>query len=321
MRILASIGTLLAVALACATPVQAQEFPSKPIKLIVPYAAGGGTDIVARIVAQKLQDKWGPAVIVENRAGAGGNVGAEAVFTAAPDGYTLLFTAQGPLVVNQYLFEKMPYEPEKFTPVSLVVVAYSALLANPKVPAQNLRELIAYAKANPNKLNYASQGIGTAAHLIAELFKSMAGVQINHIPYRGGGPAVNDLVAGHDDLMFAELASAQQYIQSGQLRPLAVSSDKRIANLPDVPVVSEVLPAFFVTSWWAIVAPPGMPPELTNKISAAVGEVMRQPDVTKRLTEMSMVSTGSSPAELSKFIAEEAELWGKVIRTTGAKPQ
>jgi tripartite-type tricarboxylate transporter receptor subunit TctC len=321
MRIHASIGTLLAVALACATPVQAQEFPSKPIKLIVPYAAGGGTDIVARIVAQKLQDKWGPAVIVENRAGAGGNVGAEAVFTAAPDGYTLLFTAQGPLVVNQYLFEKMPYEPEKFTPVSLVVVAYSALLANPKVPAQNLRELIAYAKANPNKLNYASQGIGTAAHLIAELFKSMAGVQINHIPYRGGGPAVNDLVAGHVDLMFAELASAHQYIQSGQLRPLAVSSDKRIANLPDVPVVSEVLPAFFVTSWWAIVAPPGMPPELTNKISAAVGEVMRQPDVTKRLTEMSMVSTGSSPAELSKFIAEEAELWGKVIRTTGAKPQ
>jgi tripartite-type tricarboxylate transporter receptor subunit TctC len=321
MRIHASIGTLLAVALACATPVQAQEFPSKPIKLIVPYAAGGGTDIVARIVAQKLQDKWGPAVIVENRAGAGGNVGAEAVFTAAPDGYTLLFTAQGPLVVNQYLFEKMPYEPEKFTPVSLVVVAYSALLANPKVPAQNLRELIAYAKANPNKLNYASQGIGTAAHLIAELFKSMADVQINHIPYRGGGPAVNDLVAGHVDLMFAELASAHQYIQSGQVRALAVSSDKRIANLPDVPVVSEVLPAFFVTSWWAIVAPPGMPPELTNKISAAVGEVMRQPDVTKRLTEMSMVSTGSSPAELSKFIAEEAELWGKVIRTTGAKPQ
>jgi tripartite-type tricarboxylate transporter receptor subunit TctC len=313
--------SLLTFALAFTAPVQAQDFPAKPIKLIVPYAAGGGTDIVARIVAQKLQDKWGPAVVVENRAGAGGNVGAEAVFTAAPDGYTLLFTAQGPLVVNQYLFDKIPYEPEKFTPVSLVMVAYSALMANPKVPAQNVQELIAYAKANPNKLNYASQGIGTAAHLIAELFKSMAGVQINHIPYRGSGPALNDLVAGHVDLMFGELAPSYQYIQSGQLRALAVSSDKRIANLPDVPAVAEVVPGFTVTSWWGIVAPPGMPPELTRKISDAVGEVMKQPEVSGKLTAMSMVSTGSTSAEFSKFINEEAKRWGDVIRTTGAKAQ
>jgi tripartite-type tricarboxylate transporter receptor subunit TctC len=313
--------SLLALALAFALPAWANEYPNKPIKIIVPYAAGGGTDIVARIVALKLQEKWGQPAVVENKAGSGGNLGADAVYTAAPDGYTLLFTAQGPLVVNQYLFDKIPYDPQKFTPISLVMVAYSALLANPKIPAKDLKELISYTKANPGKLNYASQGIGTAAHLIAELFKSMAGVQINHVPYRGSGPALNDLIAGHVDLMFGELAPSHQYIQSGQLRALAVSSDKRIANLPDVPTVNEVVPGFKVTSWWCLVGPPNMPADLTNRISSAVGEVMRETEVTNRLNTMSMVSTGSSPTELSKFIDEEAKRWGDVIRTSGAKAQ
>jgi tripartite-type tricarboxylate transporter receptor subunit TctC len=314
--------SLVALGLAFAAPAKADEFPNRPIKLIVPYAAGGGTDIVARIVAQKLQEKWnGNPVVVENRAGAGGNVGSEVVYTAPSDGYTLLFTAQGPLVVNQYLFDNIPYDPAKFTPLSLVMVAYSALLENPKVPAKDLKELIAYAKANPNKLNYASQGIGTAAHLIAELFKSMTGVRINHIPYRGSGPALNDLVAGHVDLMFSELAPSYQYIKSGQLRALAVSNDKRLASLPDVPAVAEVVPGFKVTSWWCIVGPPAMPADLAKKISSAIGEVMHEPAVKERLNGLSMVSTGSSQSELSKFIDEEAKRWGDVIRTSGAKAQ
>jgi tripartite-type tricarboxylate transporter receptor subunit TctC len=179
-------GLLLAAGIAFAAPAQAQDFPTKPIRMIVPYAAGGGTDLVARMVAQKLNEKWGQPVIVENRAGAGGNLGAEAVFTAAPDGYTLLFTAQGPLVVNKSLYGKLNYDPDAFTPISLVVVAYSTLLANPNVPAENLPALMAYAKANPGRLNYASQGIATAAHLTAELFNSMAGVKIRQAQGAGG---------------------------------------------------------------------------------------------------------------------------------------
>ena len=315
-------GALIAFAFAFTTPVlSAEEFPTKPIRMIVPYAAGGGTDIVARIIAQKLQDKWGAAVVVENRGGAGGNLGAEDVFTAAPDGYTILFTAQGPLVVNQSLYEKLPYDPSKFTPISLVMIAYNALLAYPEVPATDLRQLIDYAKAHPDKLNYASQGVGTAAHLTAELFKSMAGVKIDHVPYRGSGPALTDLVAGHVDLMFSELAPSLPYIQSGQLRALAVSSDKRLAALPGIPTVSEVLPGFVVTSWWAIVAPPGTPAAIADKLSSGIGEVVREPEVAKRLTDLSMVPKGSTPGELATFIKEEAERWGNVIRISGAKAQ
>jgi tripartite-type tricarboxylate transporter receptor subunit TctC len=314
-------ATLLAAALALPLPAEAQDFPGKPIKIIVPYAAGGGADIMARIVAQKLQEKWGPAVIVENRAGAGGNLGAETVFTAEPDGHTLLFTAQGPLVVNQSLYSKLAYDPDAFAPVSLVVVAYSVLLAHPKVPASGLQELIAFAKANPDQLNYASQGIGTAAHLTAELFKSMAAVKIVHVPYKGSGPALNDLVAGHVNIMFGELAAAHPYIGSGMLRPLAVSSEQRNPSMPDVPTVSEVLPGFVVTSWWAMVAPPGTPPAIVNKLSAAIAETLKQPDVASRLVDMSMVGTGSTPAELASFMQQERERWGNVIRTSGARAE
>jgi len=314
-------AALIAAVAAIASPAHAEDFPSKPIRIVVPFAAGGGADIVARILAEKLQAKWGQPAIVENRAGAGGNIGAEAVFTAEPDGHTLLFTAQGPLVVNKALYGKLTYDPDVLTPVSLVVVAYSVLLAHPKVPAATLRELVAYAKANPDTLNYASQGIGTAAHLTAELFKSMAGVRIGHVPYRGSGPALTDLVAGHVDIMFGELAPAHQYVSNGTLRALAVSGAERNPLLPDVSTVTEVLPGFVVTSWWAMAAPPGTPPAVADRLSAAIAEALKLPDVATRFADMSMVATGSTPAELAKFMAGERERWGNVIRISGAKAE
>lgn len=315
------VRILLATAMAFALPVRAQDYPGKPIKIVVPYSPGGGTDIVARLLAEKLQGKWGHAVIVDNRPGAGGNLGAGAVSAAAPDGYTILFTAQGPLVVNKSIYAKLTYDPDAFVPVSLVTVAYSVLLVNPKMSANSVQQLIAFAKANPGRLNYASQGIGTAAHLIAELFKSMAGVSIVHIPYKGTGPALTDLVAGQVDMMFGELAAADPYIRSDKLRALAVSSEKRNPSLPNVPTMSEALPGFVVTSWWAIVAPPGTPSAIANSLSSAIAESLKQPDFARRLVDLSMVATGSSPAELGLFIKQESKRWGEVIRAAGVQAQ
>lgn len=315
------VRILLATAMAFALPVHAQDYPGKPIKIVVPYSPGGGTDIVARLLAEKLQGKWGHAVIVDNRPGAGGNLGAGAVSAAAPDGYTILFTAQGPLVVNKSIYAKLTYDPDAFVPVSLVTVAYSVLLVNPKMSANSVQQLIAFAKANPGRLNYASQGIGTAAHLIAELFKSMAGVSIVHIPYKGTGPALTDLVAGQVDMMFGELAAADPYIRSDKLRALAVSSEKRNPSLPNVPTMSEALPGFVVTSWWAIVAPPGTPSAIANSLSSAIAESLKQPDFARRLVDLSMVATGSTPAELGLFIKQESKRWGEVIRAAGVQAQ
>ncbi|MPZ58356.1 MAG: tripartite tricarboxylate transporter substrate binding protein [Rhizobiales bacterium] len=312
-------GALLAAALAFSPLVHAQNYPSKPIKIVVPYSAGGGTDIVARMIAGKLTEKMRQRAYVENRAGAGGNLGAAEVYEAAPDGYTLLFTAQGPLAVNKHMYEKLTYDPERFTPVSLAVVAYSVLLAGPKVEAKDLKGLIAQAKANPGKINYASQGIGTAAHLTAELFKSMGGINLVHVPYKGSAPALTDLVGGHIDLMFGELAPSGPYISSGKLRPFAVGSEKRNPTMPNVPAVSEVLPGFAVTSWWAIVAPPNMPDALTSKLSKGIAEALRDPTVSKRLGEMGMEVKASSPAELGAFAKKDSALWGKVIREANIK--
>jgi len=314
------IGRILfCILLACIIPANAQEYPSKPIKIIVPFPPGGGADIVARIVAEKLSGQLGQGAVVENRSGAGGNIGAEAVFRAEPDGYTLLLTTQGPLVVNKSLYAKLAYDPDAFVPISLVAASQGVLLVNPKVPASSIRELIAYAKAYPDRLNYASQGIGTTAHLAAELFKSMAQVKITHIPYKGTGPALADMLAGQVDMMFSELSAASSYIRAGKLRAIAVGNDKRNPIMPDVPTVSEALPGFVVMTWYGMVAPPATGTAITNRLSAAVANTLKQPDVSKRLLDLSVSGIGSTPAELTQFMKQERERWGQVIRTTGAR--
>ena len=312
---------LLAAAIACALPVQAQEerYPVNPIKIIVPSAPGATTDALARILAEHFQKKWGQPAIVENRAGAGGNIGAEAAVRAAPDGYTLLFSYPAPLVVNKSLYTKLTYDPDTLVPVSLVGTAPLVLAVNPKVAAGSVQQLIAFAKANPNRLNYASQGKGTTGHLAAELFKSMAGVSIVHVPYKSSAPAQADLLGGQVEMMLVELSSVLQQIAGGKLRALAVGSEKRNVFLPEVPAMAEVLPGFVALTWFGVVAPPQTPASIVNRVSAATVEALQQPDVAKKLRGMTVDAVGNTPAEMAQFMREERQRWANVISFAGVK--
>jgi tripartite-type tricarboxylate transporter receptor subunit TctC len=313
---------LLAAAfgLALAASAQAQEYPTKPIRIIVPYPAGGSADLLPRIFAEKLSAKWGQPVLVENRPGAGGNIGAELAYKAEPDGYTLFATAPGPLVVNQNLYRKLAFDPAQFVPVSVMAAIPNVFLVNPNVPAKNVDELIAYARANPGKLNYGSQGNGTTSHLTAELFKSTAGgLNITHVPYKGSAPAMAALLGGEIDLMFDNLGVTLQHVRSGKLRALAVGGEKRVASLPDVPTMSEILSGFTSVAWFGIVAPPKTPTTIAEKLSAAVAEAIRQPDVAKRLAAMSADPIGGTPAEMAAFMKRDGERWKSVIESAQVK--
>jgi len=309
-----------AFGLALAASAQAQEYPTKPIRIIVPYPAGGSADLLPRIFAEKLNAKWGQPVLVENRPGAGGNVGAEFAYKAEPDGYTLFATAPGPLVVNQNLFRKLAFDPAQFVPVSVMAAIPNVFLVNPNVPAKNVDELIAYAKANPGKLNYGSQGNGTTSHLTAELFKStVGGLNITHVPYKGSAPAMAALLGGEIDLMFDNLGVTLQHVKSGKLKVLAVGSEKRVASLPEVPTMSEILSGFSSVAWFGIVAPPKTPAPIAEKLSAAVAEAIRQPDVARRLAAMSAEPIGGTPAEMAVFMKRDGERWKGVIESAQVK--
>ena len=308
---------LIATTLTLAGIAYAQSYPTKQVKIIVPYPAGGTTDVLARLVAERVGAKLGQAVIVENRGGAGGNIGAEAIWRSAADGYSLLFASAGPLAINKSLYPKLGYDQDTFTPISLVATAPNVLITSSKLPVNNLAQLIAYAKMNPERINYASQGIGSTSHLTAEFFNMAAGVKMVHVPYRGSSPAITDVLAGQVEVMFVELSSVLQHIRSGSVKILGVASKQRNPLLPNIPAIAEVLPNFTSDTWFGLVAPPKMSPEISNKLSAAVADALMQPALVTALKDLGLESIGSTPAAMTQFTNLESERWGKVIRTTG----
>ena len=313
-----AFGALLALV---ATAASAQTYPTKPIRLVVPFPPGGATDILARDVAQKLTEAWGQQVIVDNRPGAGGNIGSELVAKSAPDGYTLEMGTVGTHAINASLYAKMPYDHVKdFVPVILVAGVPNVLVVNPAVPANSVAELIAYAKANPGKLNFASSGNGTSIHLSGELFKFMAGVQMTHVPYKGSAPALQDLIGGQVQLMFDNLPPSLPQIKAGKLRALAVTSLARAPALPDVPTMAEAgLPGYEASSWFGVLAPAGTPPAIVTKLNAEIARWLATPEAKEKLSKQGANAAGGTPEDFAKHIAAETAKWAKVVKDSGAK--
>ena len=312
------IKIIIAATLSFGMAANAQEYANKVVKIIVPSPPGGGTDLIGRLIADKLRVKWNQPVIIENRGGNASNIGAAEVARAAPDGYTLLLTSQGPLVVNKSLFKKLSYDPDTFVPLSLLAKTPSVLLLKAALPATNMQELIDYAKANPGRLNYASQGIGTAAHLATELLASIAGIKLVHVPYVGTSRALLDLVSGEVSMFFGEIANAGPHVRAGKVRIVAVTSEQRSALVPGVPAISETVPGLVFDTWWGMVAPAGTPPGIASQISTDAAWAIKQPDVAKRLLDLSIEDVGGTPADLTQLIKKESELWRKAIRISGA---
>jgi tripartite-type tricarboxylate transporter receptor subunit TctC len=309
--------TLPALALALvatAVPVRAQDYPARTVKIIVPFPAGGTADVMPRIIADWLSRKWGQSVIIENRTGAGGNVGAEVAAKADPDGYTLLSAPPPPLVINQNLYPHLDFDPSQFVPIAVLGRVPNALVVNPdKVAAGTVKDFIAYAQANPGKITTATQGNGTTSHLTSELFQMMAKVKLQNVPYRGSAPALNDLVAGSVDSMFDNLGVSMQLVKAGKLKLIAVAAPKRMATLPDVPAIGETLPGFASVTWYALVAPPKTPAAIVDKINARVNEALRDPDVQKRLADLSAEPVGGTPQATTAYFHDEVERWKNVI--------
>ena len=317
MRLFLALIAVISMTAGAAAQDETANYPSRPIKVVVSVPAGGGVDTVTRMVADGLRKKLGQPVVVENHAGAGGNVGADYVFKSEPDGYTLLASQPSPITVNPLLYKELSFDPTKFEAVAIMTKIANVLLVRPDFPAKDVREFIAYCKANPGKVNYASQGIGTTSHLTAALFEKVAGVKLVHVPYKGTAPALNDIIASHVDMIFMELASAIRLHQAGKARILAVATKDRIPTLKDIPTLNEVgVKNFESGTWNAITAPPKTPPAIVAKLNKAINEVLQEPELQDHFAKLTLQAASGSPAEAKAFITEETKTWGQVIKDT-----
>ena len=298
----------------------AQPYPSKPVRIIVNFPAGGIADLYARIIGGKVQEAWGQPVVIENRTGAGGNIGADAVAKSAPDGYTLNMSAIGPHAINVSLFARMPFDPVKdFAPVAHVLDAEGLLVVHPSLPINSVSDLIAYGRANPGKLTFASAGMGTASHLAGELFRSMAKVEMTHVPYKGNVLAITDLLAGQTSLLFATMPTVLPHARAGKLRALATIGSARAAATPELPIVGESLRGFEVSNWIALFAPAGTPPDIVTRWNAEVNRIMQSPEIQARLPNEGARFVPNTPEQFAAFVKSEIAKWAPVVKASGAR--
>jgi tripartite-type tricarboxylate transporter receptor subunit TctC len=311
--IAATIALCLAPGLAAA-----QAWPSKPVKIVVPFVAGGATDVVARLLAQRLTEAWGQSVVVENRAGAGGNIGADVVAKSPPDGYTILMTSGSIVTANPYIYKSMPFDPAKdLVPITNVASGPQVIVVNTDVAAKDLREFIAMAKASPGKVNYGSAGVGTQTHLAFENFLYAAGADMTHVPYKGESAVITDLMGGQIQAATPNLGAAMGFIKDGKLRALAVTSRERNPQLPDVPAASEIIPGFENAGWFGLMAPAGTPKEVVDRIYRDSAKILNSDDFRSRLAQQGMAPVANSPADFAAAIREESARWAKVVKERG----
>lgn len=312
---------LLVAALCTCGPVMAQSYPTRPIRMIVPFPPGGGTDISARVVGQKMTEMLGQQIIVDNRSGASGNIAMEIAARAAPDGYTLILSTVGPMAMNPAMFSSLPFDPRKdFTAVALVSSTVFVLVVHPGVPAKSVKELIELAKAQPGKLTYASSGLGGTSHVATELLQLMAGIKMVHVPYKGAGAIFPDLLGGRVSMLLADVIAAKQYVASGKLRALGVTSARLSAVMPEVPTIAEAgVPGYETTSWNVMLAPAGTPRAIIDRLNAVIVRVLPLPDVAERLAGDGSEFGKNTPEEVSAFLRAEQGKWAKVIKATNIK--